>query len=106
MPEQDNDPSRRTQLAAERTWLAWWRSGIAASAAAVAVGGVVPQLIDGSKTPYILLGVGYVAFSAGFAWRVSRRSARALLLFSLLYLPLILSVALFDPVVQSLIQSS
>ena len=53
-----------------------------------------------------LLGVGYVAFSAGFALRVSRRSARALLLFSLLYLPLILSVALFDPVVQSLIQSS
>ena len=51
-----------------------------------------------------LLGVGYVAFSAGFAWRVSRRSARVLLLFSLLYLPLILSVALFDPVVQSLIQ--
>ncbi len=63
MPEQDNDPSRRTLLAAERTWLAWWRSGIAASAAAVAVGAVVPQLIDGSKTPYILLGVGYALLS-------------------------------------------
>jgi len=53
-----------------------------------------------------LLSLGYVGFSAAFAWRVSRRSARALLLFSLLYLPLTLSVALFDPVVQSLIQSS
>lgn len=52
-----------------------------------------------------LLGAGYVVFSAGFALHVSRRTARALLLFSLLYLPLTLSVALFDPVVQSLIQS-
>jgi protoheme IX farnesyltransferase len=53
-----------------------------------------------------LLSLGYVGFSAAFAWRVSHRSSRALLLFSLLYLPLTLSVALFDPVVQSLIQSS
>jgi Domain of unknown function (DUF202) len=32
----DSDVTRRTRLAAERTWLAWWRSGIAASTAAVA----------------------------------------------------------------------
>ena len=48
-------------LAAERTWLAWWRSGIAATTAAVAVGGVVPELVDGPKTPYIVLGAGYAA---------------------------------------------
>jgi putative membrane protein len=53
------DATRRTRLAAERTWLAWWRSGIAASATAVAVGGVVPQLVDGSGTPFVLLGCGY-----------------------------------------------
>ena len=51
--------TRRTLLAAERTWLAWWRSGIAAITAAVAVGGVVPELVGGSKTPYIVLGAGY-----------------------------------------------
>jgi uncharacterized membrane protein YidH (DUF202 family) len=51
-------------LAAERTWLAWWRSGIAAATAAVAVGGVVPQLVNGSRTPYVLLGAGYAILSA------------------------------------------
>jgi putative membrane protein len=55
----DDDVTRRTRLAAERTWLAWWRSGIAASAAAVGVGGVIPQLVDGNQTPYVVLGVGY-----------------------------------------------
>ena len=60
----DVDVTRRTRLAAERTWLAWWRSGIAASTAAVAVGGVVPQLVDGSRTPYVVLGCGYALLAA------------------------------------------
>lgn len=55
----DTDVTRRTHLAAERTWLAWWRSGIAASAAAVGVGGVIPELVGGNRTPYVVLGVGY-----------------------------------------------
>jgi hypothetical protein len=29
----EDDVTRRTRLAAERTWLAWWRSGIAAEGA-------------------------------------------------------------------------
>ena len=53
------DVTRRTRLAAERTWLAWWRTGIAASAAALAVGGLVPQLVEGTHWPYVALGVGY-----------------------------------------------
>jgi inner membrane protein YidH len=53
------DVTRRTRLAAERTWLAWWRTGIAASAAALAVGGLVPNLVDGSQWPYVALGIGY-----------------------------------------------
>ena len=53
------DVTRRTRLAAERTWLAWWRTGIAASAAALAVGGLVPQLVEGAQWPYVALGVGY-----------------------------------------------
>ena len=64
MNDPDVDVTRRTRLAAERTWLAWWRSGLTASTAAVAVGGLVPQLIDGSRTPYIVLGCGYALLAA------------------------------------------
>lgn len=60
----DIDVTRRTRLAAERTWLAWWRSGIAASTAAVAVGGVVPELVEGSRAPYVVLGSGYAVLAA------------------------------------------
>jgi putative membrane protein len=59
-----DDVTRRTRLAAERTWLAWWRSGIAAATAAVGVGGVVPSLVDGSRTPYEVLGAGYAILAA------------------------------------------
>ncbi len=61
----DDDVTRRTRLAAERTWLAWWRSGIAAATAAVAVGGVVPELVDGGRTAYVVLGAGYAALAVG-----------------------------------------
>ena len=63
-PPPDEDVTRRTRLAAERTWLAWWRSGIAASTAAVAVGGVVPELVEGGRTAYVVLGAGYAALAA------------------------------------------
>ena len=70
----EDDVTRRTLLAAERTWLAWWRSGIAAATTAVAVGGVVPELVDGGRTPYIILGIGYAALAAGvFAAAAFRR---------------------------------
>jgi putative membrane protein len=70
----DRDVTRRTHLAAERTWLAWWRSGIASATAAVAVGGVVPELVGGSRTPYIVLGSGYALLAAGvFAGAAVRR---------------------------------
>jgi putative membrane protein len=60
----DDDVTRRTRLAAERTWLAWWRSGIATATAAVGVGGVVPSLVDGERTPYVVLGAAYAALAA------------------------------------------
>jgi putative membrane protein len=71
---EESDVTRRTLLAAERTWLAWWRSGIAAITAAVAVGGVVPELVEGSQTPYIVLGAGYAALGgAVFLAAAARR---------------------------------
>jgi protoheme IX farnesyltransferase len=48
----------------------------------------------------LLLGLGYCAASAAFALRRTRTRARALLFTSLVYLPAILSLVLFDPVVR------
>jgi putative membrane protein len=70
----EDDVTRRTLLAAERTWLAWWRSGIAAATASVAVGGVVPELVEGGRTAYIVLGMGYATLAASvFAAAAVRR---------------------------------
>jgi putative membrane protein len=70
----EQDVTRRTLLAAERTWLAWWRSGIAAATASVAVGGVVPELVDDGRTAYVVLGCGYALLAAGvFAGAAVRR---------------------------------
>ena len=63
-PEPAGDATRRTRLAAERTWLAWWRSGIAAATASVAVGGVVPELVDNARAAYVALGCGYALLAA------------------------------------------
>ncbi len=60
---EDTDVTRRTLLAAERTWLAWWRSGLAAAAVSIAVGGVIPGLTDKSSTPYVVLGCGYAVLA-------------------------------------------
>lgn len=51
--------TRRTYLAEERTLLAWWRTGIAAAAVALGVGGLVPRLAGLPKTRFLALGVGY-----------------------------------------------
>jgi putative membrane protein len=54
-----DDATRRTYLANERTFLAWWRTGITALAASVAVGRVVPSLTHQTRWPYAILGVGF-----------------------------------------------
>ena len=57
--EQTGDATRRTHLANERTYLAWWRTGITAFAAAIGIGRIVPSLIDKPRWPYAIVGVGY-----------------------------------------------
>ena len=44
------DASRRTYLATERTFLAWFRSGLASVALAITIGRVVPELIQSEAT--------------------------------------------------------
>ena len=53
----------------------------------------------------LVLGVAYVAASLAFAVRESRPTARALLLTSLVYLPLLFSAVLLDPVVSQALRS-
>jgi putative membrane protein len=50
---------RRTWLAAERTYLAWLRTGLGALGLALAVGRLLPALIDASHVVFGLLGAGY-----------------------------------------------
>lgn len=52
-------------MAAERTWLAWWRTALAASAGALAVGRFAPELLDVASWPYVLLGCGYASLAVG-----------------------------------------
>jgi putative membrane protein len=53
------DGTRRTLLAAERTWLAWWRTGLAVATVALAVGRLLPAVSSGAVWPPRVLGVGY-----------------------------------------------
>jgi len=64
-PLTDVDQVRRTSMAAERTWLAWWRTALAASAGALAVGRFAPELLDVAAWPYVLLGCGYATLAVG-----------------------------------------
>ena len=65
MPASELDQARRTSMAAERTWLAWWRSALAASAGALAVGRLAPEVLHVAPWPYILLGCGYAFLAVG-----------------------------------------
>ena len=53
------DATRRTRLASERTYLAWWRSGLTAFAVSVGFGKVVPSLTGAERWPYALVGAFY-----------------------------------------------
>jgi putative membrane protein len=57
------DASRRTLLAAERTWLAWWRTALGGAAVAIGVGRVLPDLSKGPRWPFIALGIGYAVLA-------------------------------------------
>ena len=59
MEPSDPESEHRTELAAERTWLAWWRTAIAAAIAGLGVGRLLPEVVTGTKWPYVVLGAGY-----------------------------------------------
>src|SRR5688572_4454908 len=67
------DQAQRTSMAAERTWLAWWRTALAASAGALAIGRFAPELLDVAAWPYVLLGCGYASLAVGLLLVGARR---------------------------------
>jgi putative membrane protein len=67
------DATRRTRLANERTYLAWWRSGLTALAVGLAAGKLVPELSSGAAWPYELLGVAYCLLGLAFIAYGQRR---------------------------------
>jgi putative membrane protein len=71
------DATRRTRLAAERTELAWWRTGLTALAVALGVGRVVPELNHGhARWPYVIAGVGFAIWGiVAIAYGSARGSA-------------------------------
>ena len=60
-------------MAAERTWLAWWRTALGATAGSLAVGRFAPDLLDVAAWPYIVLGCSYATLAVGLLLVGARR---------------------------------
>jgi putative membrane protein len=67
------DVVQRTSMAAERTWLAWWRTALAATVGALAVGRLAPEVLHVAAWPYVVLGAGYAALAIGLLVTGARR---------------------------------
>jgi putative membrane protein len=53
------DALRRTRLANERTYLAWWRTGLTTFAVGLGAGKLVPELSSGASWPFELIGTAF-----------------------------------------------
>ena len=67
MPGQTGD-TQRTLLAGERTYLAWWRTGLTAFAVSLGAGQIVPALTDETRWPYTSIGVAFALLGVAFTW--------------------------------------
>lgn len=67
------DVVQRTSMAAERTWLAWWRTALAATVGALAVGRLAPEVLHVAAWPYVILGAGYATLAVGLLLTGARR---------------------------------
>lgn len=64
--DENTDASRRTRLANERTYLAWWRTGLTCLAVSIGVGRIVPGVAHVTNWPYQVVGVAYGVFGVAF----------------------------------------
>ena len=67
-----------TDLAVERTQLAWWRTGLTALAVGVGIGRIVPDLgHSATHWPYAVLGVAFCVYGLcliAYGYRRARRT--------------------------------
>jgi putative membrane protein len=57
--DEAQDATRRTRLANERTYLAWWRTGLTTFAVSVGAGKLVPELSSGAAWPFEAIGIAF-----------------------------------------------
>jgi putative membrane protein len=57
--DEAGDAVRRTRLANERTYLAWWRTGLTTFAVGLGAGRLVPELSGGAAWPYEVIGTAF-----------------------------------------------
>jgi putative membrane protein len=79
--DEAGDATRRTRLANERTYLAWWRTGLTSLAVGLGAGKLVPALAPGVEWPYTLAGIGFAGIGVifiGYAFVRHRRVDRAI----------------------------
>ena len=67
---------RRTYLAAERTCLAWLRTGLGALGLSLAVGRLIPALIESEHVTFAALGVAYAVLAVFVIFMGSWRQVR------------------------------
>jgi inner membrane protein YidH len=60
------DATRRTRLANERTYLAWWRTGLTALAVSFGAGRLLPELSQGPNWPFELVGIAFAVVGIVF----------------------------------------
>lgn len=79
--DKTGDATRRTHLANERTYLAWWRTGLTAFAVAIGSGKLIPAVASGTTWPYTAIGIGFAiagVFCSLYALRRHREVQNAL----------------------------
>ena len=64
--DEAGDATRRTRLATERTYLAWWRTGLTCLAVGFGAGRLVPDLSQGTNWPFEVIGVAFALVGVGF----------------------------------------
>jgi putative membrane protein len=60
------DATRRTRLANERTYLAWWRTGATLLGLAIAVGRIAPDIANANSWPYEVVGACFGVVGLAF----------------------------------------
>src|ERR1700679_3947305 len=77
------DATRRTRLANERTYLAWWRTGLTSLAVSLGAGKLIPALASGVRWPYTVAGIGFalvglifIGYASVRHWRVEQALSR------------------------------